>query len=77
MTITILFFHQGILIRLVVRYVPALDGADVEGIWDQEQNKIALSWRLFSEFKNERDHRKRKAMIASLRKVDTAPQALH
>lgn len=66
MKITILFFHQGVLIRLVVAYVPSLDGAKQEGFWDKENNRIGMSWQLFSDFRKERDNAKRRKMIESL-----------
>ncbi|MBX7109780.1 MAG: hypothetical protein K1X61_14105 [Chitinophagales bacterium] len=67
MTITILFFHQGELIRLTVSYAPSLDHAEREGTWDTDNNHVALSWRLFKEFKQERDYAKRKELLASIR----------
>jgi hypothetical protein len=66
MKITILFFHQGELIRLVVAYVPSLDGTKQEGFWDKENNWIGMSWHLFSDFRKERDNTKRRRMIESL-----------
>lgn len=67
MTLTILFFHRGELIRLTVVYVPALDNAKQEGVWDTSGNRVALSWRLFKEFKQERDHAKRRKLLESVR----------
>ncbi|HUM46461.1 MAG TPA: hypothetical protein PLD84_06020 [Chitinophagales bacterium] len=69
MTLTILFFHRGQFIRLVVMYAPELDGNKREGVWDVDHNRVALSWRLFSEFRNERDNAKRKKLLESLQHV--------
>ncbi|MBK6481960.1 MAG: hypothetical protein IPG01_02205 [Chitinophagaceae bacterium] len=66
MRITILFIHQGELIRLVVAYVPSLDGTKQEGFWDKEHNRIGMSWRLFSDFRKERDNAMRRKIIESL-----------
>ncbi|MBK9730143.1 MAG: hypothetical protein IPO83_02465 [Chitinophagaceae bacterium] len=66
MTLTILFFHGGELIRLTVVYAPSLDEAKQEGMWDTANNRVALSWRLFKEFKNERDNGKRKKLLESI-----------
>lgn len=67
MTLTILFFHRGELIVLTLFYVPALDNAKQEGIWDTSGNRVALSWRLFKEFQHERDPAKRRKLLESIR----------
>lgn len=71
MKLTILFFHKGNLIKLVVAYAPSLDGSQTEGIWDQDSNRVALSWRLFKEFKNERDNLKRRKLLESVHAVSS------
>lgn len=66
MTLTILFVHEGEVMRLIVTYLPALDGSMQEGIWDREQNRVAMSWNLFKEFKAERDINKRRKMLEAI-----------
>ncbi len=56
-------------IELVIECVPALDGSDVEGLWDVDTNRVALSWRLFSQFNSIEKQSEKKAFFEKLRKV--------
>jgi hypothetical protein len=51
-----------------VFYSPALDSAVAEGIWNVDNNTVALSWRLFNEFRNEKDMRRRRELLESIPK---------
>ena len=55
--------------KLVVAYSPELDGQKQEGIWDIDNNRVALSWRLFSDFRKEKDNNKRRMLLESVRTV--------
>jgi hypothetical protein len=56
-------------IEIIIECVPALDGAQVEGYWDIDTNRVALSWRLFSDFNNIQKQSEKRAFFNNLKKV--------
>jgi hypothetical protein len=56
---------------IVIQYLPALDGADCEGWWNVDNNLIALSWRMYSQFQKIEQQSEKKAFFQSLRKVSS------
>ncbi len=69
MRLTIIFIHEGELMNFQLEYLPSLDASNEEGIWLFDENTVMTNWRLFNEFKNEKNYERRRKMLHGLRKV--------
>ncbi len=54
-----------------LEYLPSLDAGKEEGIWLLDENKVVTSWRLFNEFRNEKNYERRRKMLYGLRTVSS------
>jgi hypothetical protein len=69
MRLTIIFIHEGELMNFQLEYLPSLDAGDEKGIWLLDENKVVTSWRLFNEFRDEKNYERRRKMLHNLRKI--------
>ncbi|MBA3649159.1 MAG: hypothetical protein H0W62_11525 [Chitinophagales bacterium] len=69
MKLTVFFIHHGDLMKFEVWYSPVLDRGTEEGIWNLDDNTVAMSWRLFSDFRKEKDYSRRRLMLDSITKI--------
>lgn len=69
MKLTIMFWHDHQLIHFEVMYVPAMDKADHDGLWDVDNNRAVVSRKFYNDFFAAPSLTARRKMLETLPKI--------